>query len=196
MNLFLGANYSLRTNRTTSRSRGLAVASFSSDIHVLICASFQGERARVIQANTTTEMAADDQHDPGGLHPRRNAGCWAYPPVEGAVGPGYQQPRQRRDAEQVADEAGYCQVERLQQWTELQQLEHNDREQGQQHDHGLLPVGRHLARSIAKRKPTRKGRGDLESVHLHGHGEPASCARPTRGRSDCGPRRPEPYLPS
>ena len=26
----------------------------------------------------------------------------------------------------------------------------NDREQGQQDDHGLLPVGRRLARSIAK----------------------------------------------
>src|SRR5215207_637492 len=57
MNLFLGANYSLHINRTTSRSRGLAVASFSSDIHVLTCATFQGERAQVIQANTTTEMA-------------------------------------------------------------------------------------------------------------------------------------------
>jgi hypothetical protein len=52
---------------------------------------------------------------------------------------------------------------------------HNDREQGQQHDHGLLPVGRRLARSIAKSKLTRKGRGDLGSIRLHGHDELATC---------------------
>ena len=49
----------------------------------------------------------------------------------------------------------------LRQRVEEQQFEHRDRIQGQQHDHGLLPVGRLFAGIITEVKPIREGSGDL-----------------------------------
>jgi hypothetical protein len=183
MNLFLGANYSLRINRTTSRSRGLAVASFSSDIHVLNCATFQGERARVIQANTTTEMAC---------RPTISA-IQAASTLGETLDVGRIHQSKARSAQGTSNHVSAATLS-----------------SGLSYSSSSITTGNRLSSTTmacfqlgctwSGASPNvnqpEKGRGDdLERVHLHGHGEPASCARPTRGRSDCGPRRPGPCRP-
>jgi hypothetical protein len=190
MNLFLGANYSLRINRTTSRSRGLAVSSFSSDIHDLICATFQGDRARVIQANTTTEMAC---------RPTISA-IRAASTLGETLDIGRIHQSKARLAQGTSNHVSAAALSSLSMKVSSRlSYSSSSITTGNRVSSTTMACfqwgGTWSGASPNVNQP-EKGRGDLESVHLHAHGEPASCARPTRGRSDCGPRRPGPYLPS
>ena len=46
-------------------------------------------RLEKIAASVLAINAADDERNPGGLHPRRIVGSPEYPPVQGTDGPGY-----------------------------------------------------------------------------------------------------------